>query len=65
MKNEEQGFGVIYLWNFITKESNNTSPLITKAVEAFAVLLNNLYYAKEVERFVILSIKGIQARRNI
>lgn len=51
MKNEEQGFGVIYFWNFITKDSNNVNAnnlLINKAVQAFAVLLNNLYYAKEI-----------------
>jgi len=35
MKNEEQGFGVIYFWNFITKDSNNVNAnnlLINKAV---------------------------------
>jgi hypothetical protein len=39
--------------------------LKNKVIEAFAVIIGDLYYSKEVEKYMALAIKGIANRKNL
>lgn len=55
-----------FYWNLITSEAAVLPDQIkVKAVEAFAAIIGDLYYSKEVEKFMSLSIKGIANRKNL
>lgn len=49
-----------YFWNIFTSENStlNTN-LKNKMIEAFASLLGKTYYDRQVEKIIILSLKGI------
>ena len=55
-----------FYWNLITRESAAVpSQLKLKVVEAFAAIIGDLYYSKEVEKYMSLAIKGIALRKNL
>lgn len=64
MAKEDQGFGLTYFWQLINKQGKINKELIDKIIESFATLLSNNYYFKQVERFIVLSIKAIKQVKN-
>lgn len=60
MTKDVDGLGLIYFWEQINNQSKINKTLIPKIIESFATLLNNLYYGKQIERFVVISIKAIK-----
>lgn len=55
-----------FYWNIITSEAAvYGDPIKVKAVEAFAAIIGDIYFSKEVEKYMSLSIKGISNRKNL
>ena len=64
MSKDEFGFGLIYFWEHINSQTKINKDLIPKIIEAFATLLNNMYYGKHIEKFIVSSIKAIKENKN-
>jgi hypothetical protein len=61
---EELALG--FYWGQITSESGEiASGLRYKAIECFAALLSDLYYSKEIDKYISLSVKSIASRKNL
>jgi len=64
MNKDEHGFGLIYFWDLINGQGKVNKDLIPKIIESFATLLNNVYYSRQIERFIVSSIKAIKELKN-
>lgn len=64
MEKDEHGFGLFYFWDIINNQSKVSKDLIPKVIEGFATLLNNIFYGRQIERFIVLSIKAIKELKN-
>lgn len=63
---EGDELGLTFYWNLITSEAAGLPyQLKIKVVEAFAAIIGDLYYSKEVEKYMSLAIKGIANRKNL
>ena len=63
---EGDELGLTFYWKLINSEGPGLSfQLKMKVVEAFAAIIGDLYYSKEIEKYMALSIKGIALRKNL
>jgi hypothetical protein len=57
---------LVFYWNLLASDSAPLSPQLKgKIIEAFAAIIGDIFYSKEVEKYMSLSIKGIANRKNL